>query len=400
MKRGIVMLYEFNLPNKDVLPITLYISNMSINLKPLFNLGAVKVYENSLKNDDYRTAFAKMVYFMYEKTDSDNPPPLSEDDFIHTSDENLEKVMNGILLDNKELNDYFNREMCDSPYEKFASAHANNSNNSKLIMKLFIFPSLFEQSKLINPLKKKSPLQKINTSISSTFDKFRKPFKLSETLKSFDWLCVNTLPQNIVDKISQNKDILSKDDVDNMITSYYHKDNYENLKQIVNQWSKSDLSYILKRQAVFQEAFANHTRGCYLSSFTLLFLHMEGIMTDFIQNTLQVYEKFNIPIFNTIIQESRSSPLMYAIAVDSLIKTFHKGYDPGFADLVSIYSRNRIAHGQVYNGVKETDSLKAFLNMNELQNYLPSLKTEILNNPEYFKQKIKLPIQKRNKKSK
>jgi len=38
--------------------------------------------------------------------------------------------------------------------------------------------------------------------------------------------------------------------------------------------------------------------------------------------------------------------------------------------------------------------------MNELQNYLPSLKTEILNNPEYFKQKIKLPIQKRNKKSK
>lgn len=394
------MLYEFNLPNKDVLPITLYISNMSINLKPLFNLGAVKVYENSLKNDDYRTAFAKMVYFMYEKTDSDNPPPLSEDDFIHTSDENLEKVMNGILLDNKELNDYFNREMCDSPYEKFASAHANNSNNSKLIMKLFIFPSLFEQSKLINPLKKKSPLQKINTSISSTFDKFRKPFKLSETLKSFDWLCVNTLPQNIVDKISQNKDILSKDDVDNMITSYYHKDNYENLKQIVNQWSKSDLSYILKRQAVFQEAFANHTRGCYLSSFTLLFLHMEGIMTDFIQNTLQVYEKFNIPIFNTIIQESRSSPLMYAIAVDSLIKTFHKGYDPGFADLVSIYSRNRIAHGQVYNGVKETDSLKAFLNMNELQNYLPSLKTEILNNPEYFKQKIKLPIQKRNKKSK
>lgn len=135
----------------------------------------------------------------------------------------------------------------------------------------------------------------------------------------------------------------------------------------------NDLPYFACRKGVFHEALVNHSRKYFNSAITLLAVHTEGVITDFVRTVLQsprYYVKQAIKDVKEKLENTEDVSIyeyeVFNDVIERIEQAFNESFDCADPDKASNGSRNKIAHGHVYEKETEVNSLKHFLYMNEL----------------------------------
>lgn len=221
-------------------------------------------------------------------------------------------------------------------------------------------------------LQVEASIRSFMTSIDFSLLTYRREWnKGRETLLGYGWFYSSELPEEVVNYVYENRESLSKDDVDKIVVEYFRKNQCEALKNMVYGWN--DSPYFTCRKRVFHEALVNHSRKYFNSSITLLVVHTEGVITDFVRTVLQnprrrvnqAIEDVKEKLDNT----EDMSVYEYKVfndVIERIEQAFDKGFDYADPDKASNGSRHKIAHGHVYEKETEVNSLKHFLYMNEL----------------------------------
>ncbi|MDV0447270.1 hypothetical protein MsAg5_11500 [Methanosarcinaceae archaeon Ag5] len=206
-----------------------------------------------------------------------------------------------------------------------------------------------------------------------------------KTLLNFGWFYSDELPNELVNEIHEKRNELNIDEVNKMIVEYFRKDRCEILKNMVRGWK--DLSYFRCRENIFHEALVNHSRKYFNSSVTLLTIHTEGVITDFVRIELQAAKYKMILAIDDIkklIEVENISVNKYEIYIDvieQITKGFIEKFDHSNPEEASNKSRHKIAHGHVYEKESEVNSLKQFLYINEIYHLFVQLnKSEQIKN--------------------
>lgn len=104
--------------------IKISISKIEIQIRIFFGITCCEImFEQYEQTNNYRTAFAKTVFYMYQQTLEDNRTALSENDFITTTDENLQTVLNQILEQDNKVKIEYNKNETENIYERFYKAN-------------------------------------------------------------------------------------------------------------------------------------------------------------------------------------------------------------------------------------------------------------------------------------
>ena len=102
--------------------IKLNISDVEIELRVCFSLSCCKLMfrNHDEEGKDYRTSFAGAVFSMYQQKEGETV--LTEDDFINTTDENLQLVLDCILEQDQRGKARFEESKIEDVYERFYKA--------------------------------------------------------------------------------------------------------------------------------------------------------------------------------------------------------------------------------------------------------------------------------------
>ena len=441
--------------------IKIQIAEIEIQLRIFFNVNCCEnMFESHQKGDDYRTSFAKSIFYMYQQG-ADINTNLTKDDFVNLPDITLCSMLYEILeQDHKVKEEYDNIEV-ENPYEKFYKAHEqvwesaalgakkafektsrmldslreplvkslgnalgnlstfkmdqneiyqlSNFNQLQIALKSvpkIQFPELasaisniptpaLDIQNIVSPLNHMvevfaesniklaetlySPLLQVEASIRSFMTSidfslltYRSEWnKGRETLLGYGWFCSSELPEEVVNHVYKNRESLSKDDVDKIVVEYFRKNQCEALKNMVYCWN--NLPYFTCRKGVFHEALVNHSRKHFNSSITLLAVHTEGVITDFVRTVLQSPRYRVTQAIEDVKEKLENTEAMsiyeYEVfndVIERIEQAFNESFDYTNPDKASNGSRNKIAHGHVYEKETEVNSLKHFLYMNEL----------------------------------
>lgn len=206
--------------------------------------------------------------------------------------------------------------------------------------------------------------------------------KQKDTLLKYGWFYSDEIPDDIVQYIYENQKDLDVSDVDKIIINYFRKNRCEALKCIVSKWR--NLPYFECRATIFHEALVNHSRKYFNTSITMLTVHTEGIITDFVRINLQ-HPRYHIQkALEDIKRELRDNDEMsiydyevFSDVIQQIENTFNESFKHSNPDATSNKSRHKIAHGHAYEKDTEANSLKQFLYLNEIYNLF-----SLLNNQE------------------
>lgn len=376
-----------------------------------------KFIEQCEKTNDFRSEFINAVYEMYSdnliRDVSDcNGTSVSETEFLKIEDTQLMLILNAILEKDPYLFELYNKIECENPYGRFYLVIKRQIENlSETLKKSFqinidinvlkeitagfkSFGSVFAnvQSNLTDALKELIP--KINISLKPFFDalatidfgKLHLIGHLREchnTLISFGWWYLNDIDEQLLNKIFENKDIITKQEVDRIICDYFRANRCEKLKNMTKGWKQ--LPYFKARAIDVHQIVIIHGQKYYNSSVTLLTIMIEGVTRDFVQSHLgQGFYKFSKvreELRNIVENDDNIGLFEYTIA-DHILKcveeTFSGGFNPATPEESPDYKRDKRLHGQALEKQCEADSLKLFLQLNELYNifYLTGNQTD------------------------
>ena len=194
------------------------------------------------------------------------------------------------------------------------------------------------------------------------------------------WFYLNELPDEIIDEIYSQKETITSDYINTLICSHFRDNKCTALKKIVKTWQKSP--YFKIRGHIFHQALVNHSRRYYNTAITLLTIHTEGVLTDFMRLKLQAprfkAKKAIMEIRDTIGDMplsalSLSDWRIYDEILEKILLSFTEGFDHANPDNASNSSRDKIAHGHVLDTETEVNSLKRFFYLNEVFRLLSSL---------------------------
>ena len=478
--------------------ITISLSGRDVDIRVFFSMNCcTEMFEYHEQGGDFRTAFAKTAFFMFQKTKSNGDDGITEADFLSAPDDSLLLVLNAILKQDDKLKNEYDKATGSSAYEQFFTANESMLKNataglSKLLerisrifesqnkllstslsnalsnltipndylsgltsamsnipkndfpqfhsaltdipkipaleissamhsMSKINFPQL--QSALVNvphiqypelasvianipqpvidvqamlaPLynlaesaqrisedfsqaMQTSLLQLANAtqSIMSNMDfsllTYRKEWSVQrETLLKYGWFYSDELPDELINHIHNNQEELSADEVSKLIIEHFRNDRCKALKIIVKGWD--DLPYFICRKKIFHEALVNHSRRYFNSSVTLLTLHTEGVITDFVRTSLKnprfKVEKAIEDIKRELEENNDVSIYEYEVfrdVIEQIEKAFTENFEHSNPDATSNESRHKIAHGHAYEAETEVNSLKKFLYLNEI----------------------------------
>ena len=478
--------------------ITISLSGRNVNIRVFFCVNCcAEMFEHHEHGDDFRTAFAKAVFLMFQNTEFNDSNSLTEADFLSASDDNLLLVLNVILEQDDKLKNEYDKATGSSAYEQFFTANksilknatAGLSKSFKKIAGIFesqnkllstslgdalsiltipndYLPGLTStisnipqyevpqfhsaltgiskipasemsgamqsvsgvnfhqlQSALVNvpdiqypelasvianipepvidvqailaPLHnlaesaqhiseafsqalQSSVLELANATqaILSNMDfsllTYRKKWSAQrETLLKYGWFYSDEFPDELVNYIHDNQEKLSTDEVNKLIITHFRNDQCKALKMVVKGWS--ELPYFACRKRIFHEALVNHSMRYFLSSVTLLTVHTEGVITDFVRTSLKnpryKAKKAIEDIKRELEGNNDVSIYEYEVfhdVIDRIEKAFTEGFEHSNPDAASNESRDKIAHGHAYEAENEVNSLKRFLYLNEL----------------------------------
>ena len=192
-------------------------------------------------------------------------------------------------------------------------------------------------------------------------------------LLSHGWFYLNELPREIIDEIYERKETMTTEQIDKQICDYFRENKCTALKTIVKKWSVSP--YFKVREHIFHQALVNHSRKYYNTSITLMAIHTEGVITDFLRLKLQ-NPKFKatsaISEIRDIVEEmpleslSLSDWQIYDEILYRVLSAFSESFSHSNPETASNSSRHKIAHGHVVAKETEASSLRHFLYMNEI----------------------------------
>ncbi|TEB06570.1 hypothetical protein Psch_00102 [Pelotomaculum schinkii] len=460
---------------------TLTFSGKSAVIDVFFSMNCLKelsdYYEQS---GDYRLAFSKIAFYMYQETDGgDSEINLEENDFTAASDEELETLLVSILETDERLKDVYEQTQADNVFERFYKANDNliksaispiaktlsqnpkaiNLSNSSAIKKMLEeynaitrsidFPYIKKMQELSAIYNKAENLSRITEAFRYTehfrgldlsylnaIPKFDYPeikpilesvskinFNIAEIIKpvtlqlaqlqtdllswmqpvfsditdfmssidfsmltyhyqwsekhdllvKFGWFYLNELSTEVIDEIYDKKDTITQDEVDRLVVQDFRKNRCERLKKVVNKWD--DSPYFKPRKLVLHQALVSHSRRCYNASTTLLSIHTEGVITDFMRIGLQTPKFRAQEALNDITEYLNIQPMgslsfsdwqIYSEVLERILSAFVEHFDCANPDGASNDSRHKIAHGHVIEAETEVNSLKRFLYLNEV----------------------------------
>lgn len=192
-----------------------------------------------------------------------------------------------------------------------------------------------------------------------------------ETLLKFGWFYSGELSEDIVDDIHERQGELSVEDVDKIIANFFRQNKCDAIKRMVKQWNS--LPYFSCRSRIFHEALVNHSRRYFNASVTLLTVHTEGVITDFVRTSLNnprfKVEKAIEDIKKELEDSENISFFESEVFHDVIIQieeAFNENFKHSDPDATSNKSRHKIAHGHAYTPENEVNSLKRFLYLNEI----------------------------------
>lgn len=478
--------------------ITISLSGRNANIRVFFSMICCEeMFENHERGDDFRTAFAKATFLMFQNTESNDDDGITEADFVNASDESLLFVLSAILEQDEKLEKEYDKAIGNNAYEQFFTANISmlknatedlsksleraseifESQNKLLLTSLsnalsnltiphdylpgltsvisnipqYEFPKfhsalgdiseipILEISSAMQSVSKinfpqlqsalasipqiqypelasviasipqpvidvqailaplhtltesiqhiseglsqsmqSSLLQLANAtqSIMSNMDfsllTYRKEWSAQrETLLKYGWFFSDELPDELVNHIHDSQGEISADEVDKLIVEHFRNNRCKALKMVVKGWN--GLPYFACRKRIFHEALVNHSRRYFNSSVTLLTVHTEGVITDFVRTSLKNprfrVEKAIEDIKKELEESNDVSIYEYEVfgdVIERIEKAFTENFEHSNPDATSNESRHKIAHGHVYEAENEVNSLKKFLYLNEL----------------------------------
>lgn len=104
--------------------ITISLSGRDANICVFFSMNCcTKMFEHHEQGDDFRTAFAKAVFLMFQNTECNDGEGLTETDFLSAPDDSLLLVLNAILEQDNKLKNEYDKATGSSAYEQFFTAN-------------------------------------------------------------------------------------------------------------------------------------------------------------------------------------------------------------------------------------------------------------------------------------
>jgi hypothetical protein len=453
---------------KDTPVTKITVSGIDIYIKIFFSFSCCKMmFKYHEEGDDYRLAFIKTIYHMYQNTTNNKSIDLTIEDFIKISDDNLLIILENILVQDIKVKTEYDKIESESPFEHFYNAneailaettkHISDSIGriskkiellNKPLLKsidsamssiivpemnfhrmtslvenipkfnlpqwqsalinlprtnypeiisviknlpkpvfdiqeiVFPFQSMVKSLQLVNENLIKmlqSPLFEMTKNMESLFSSidfslliYRKEWnEQRETLLKYGWFYSGEFPDDLIDEIHEKRETLTGENVDEIIVTYFRNDRCKALKDIVKQWK--ELPYFCNREIIFHEALVNHSRKYYNSSVTLLTVHTEGVITDFVRLNLEMpryrVEKAIKDIKIALDENEIVSIYEYEVfndVIERIEDAFTEGFKHSDPDKSSNKSRHKIAHGHAYEKESEVNSLKKFLYLNEI----------------------------------
>ena len=245
----------------------------------------------------------------------------------------------------------------------------------------------FSQAMQSSVLQLANATQSILSNMDFSLLTYRKEWSAQrETLLKYGWFYSDELPDELVNHIHDKQEKLSANEVNRLIIRYFRNDRCKALKMVVKRWD--ELPYFTCRKKIFHEALVNHSRRYFNSSVTLLTVHTEGVITDFVRTSLDnpryKVEKAIEDIKEELEKNNDVSIYEYEVFNDVIkqIETaFTENFEHSNPDATSNESRHKIAHGHAYEAENEVNSLKKFLYLNELYSlflYLDKKNTRVV----------------------
>ena len=103
--------------------IKIQIAEIEIQIRIFFNVNCCEnMFESHQKGDDYRTAFAKSIFYMYQQG-ADINTNLTKDDFVNLPDTTLCSMLYEILEQDHKIKEEYDNIEVENSYEKFYKAH-------------------------------------------------------------------------------------------------------------------------------------------------------------------------------------------------------------------------------------------------------------------------------------
>lgn len=389
---------------RDIPIIKIIVLDKEIQIRVLFSMSCIQVmFDNYEKGDTYKSSFAKSIFHMYKNNEKYSEGVFKEEDFLKIKEEDFLLIINKIIDRHSKLKIEYNKSQIEDVYERFYKANEIIIKNSlegisKVTSVLSNMPKpKFDIQAITSPLQ--AMIERINTNnkglaqqIQATLVQMSKSvealissidFSLltygkewseqRETLLKYGWFYSYELPDRLINYIHENRESFSIDDVNEIIVNHFRADKCQELKNIVKKWV--DLPCFNCRGIVFHEALVNHSRKYFNSSVTLLTIHTEGVITDFVRMSLKT-PRFRVgkaieDIKQEISENIDMSYYEYEVfndVIERIEETFNENFSCSNPEATSNKSRHKIAHGHAYEKENEVNSLKRFLYLNEIYN--------------------------------
>lgn len=220
--------------------------------------------------------------------------------------------------------------------------------------------------------------------LSETFAHIKNFEEKNDLLKKYGWLFVPELPEEIADKIYEQRDEITQEEVDSLIIQHFRNNRCAVLKQVVNGWR--GLSYFESRKNVFHEALVCHSRRMFNSATTMLSLHFEGIVTDFIREKMSSptyrVDKALKSVTNLALEMPMNAMpftdwIICRCVLEGIDQVYTTNFSPADPESCPNSSRHKIAHGHATEKETEANSLRRFLYMNEMYKLFSCLESEL-----------------------
>lgn len=109
---------------KDTPVTKITVSGIDIYIKIFFSFSCCKMmFKYHEEGDDYRLAFIKTIYHMYQNTTNNKSIDLTIEDFIKISDDNLLIILENILVQDIKVKTEYDKIESESPFERFYNAN-------------------------------------------------------------------------------------------------------------------------------------------------------------------------------------------------------------------------------------------------------------------------------------
>ncbi len=217
----------------------------------------------------------------------------------------------------------------------------------------------FELSQRIKPF-----LYDINTIAFERFNIREDLKEKAEVLYKFGWCAILPLPISLINKIYNNRDTLTEEEVNIMICDYYEANDYKALDDMLQDWN--ELSYFNSFKDKAKDSVEFYKAGKYWPGVNAFTSIMEGIIRFFLNDRYGIFERSIWKYINLLQKESEELELFLTDYVFKQFAEYYKSFAPKDVGKIPNFNRNKIEHGYTSDYDKKEYALKLILMTDEM----------------------------------